>query len=187
MSDPAKIAILVGIVVAAFAAMRLGWRRRTARAGAVVPELPDVPPLRAPRLGPLEATYLSTAVAHDRLARVAVHGLAVRAPAEVEVHDEGVLVRRAGAADLFVRAAAIRAVTRASGMAGTAVGADRVVVLRWTHDDVELDTGLLPRHAGDAGRIVAAVGVLGTGPTGAPGEEGPDVADAEAPTEGSPA
>lgn len=177
MSDPVKIAILAGIVVVAFTAMRVGWRRRTLRAGAVLPELPAVPALAAPRLGPLEATYLSTAVAHDRLARLAAHGLAVRAAAEVEVHDDGVLVRRAGAADLFVPAAAIRAVTRASGMAGTAVGTDRVVVLRWVHDDVELDTGVLPRHPADAARIVAAVAHA----TDA------DPTDAGAPNEGSPA
>lgn len=177
MSDPVKIAILAGVVVVAFTAMRVGWRRRTLRAGAVLPELPVVPALGSPRLGPLEATYLSTAVAHDRLARLAAHGLAVRAGAEVEVHDEGVLVRRVGAADLFVAAAAIRAVTRASGMAGTAVGTDRVVVVRWVHDDVELDTGLLPRHPADAARIVAAV----VGPTDA------DPTDAGAPNEGSPA
>lgn len=177
MSDPVKIAILAGVVVAAFTAMRVGWRRRTLRADAVLPELPAVPPLGSPRLGPLEATYLSTAVAHDRLARLAAHGLAVRAAAEVEVHDGGVLVRRAGADDLFVAAAAIRAVTRASGMAGTAVGTDRVVVLRWVHDDVELDTGLLPRHPADAGRIVAAVDDTIDA----------DRTDAGAPNEGSPA
>lgn len=172
MSDPVKIAILAGIVVVAFTAMRVGWRRRSHRASAVLPDLPAVPSLGSPRLGPLEATYLSTAVAHDRLARVAAHGLAVRVAAEVEVHDEGVLVRRVGVADLFVPAAVIRAVTRASGMAGTAVGTDRVVVLRWVPGDVELDTGLLPRHPADAARLVAAVAEL---------------TDAGAPNEGSPA
>lgn len=184
MSDPVKIAILAGVVVVAFAAMRVGWRRRTLRAGAVLPELQVVPSLGSPRLGPLEATYLSTAVAHDRLARLAAHGLAVRAAAEVEVHDDGVLVRRAGAADLFVPAAAVRAVTRASGMAGTAVGTGRVVVLRWVHGDVELDTGVLPRHPADAARIVAAVADPADAdaqPTDA------DPTDAGAPNEGSPA
>lgn len=175
MSDPVKIAILAGIVVVAFAAMRVGWRRRSARAGAVVPELPQVPPLGEPSLGPLEATYLATAVADDRLGRVAAHGLAVRAAAEIEVHHAGVLVRRVGSPDLFVPAAATRAVTRASGMAGTAVGTDRVVVLRWMHGGVELDTGLLPRHAADAARIVAAIATP------------PAATDAQPPTEGSPA
>ncbi len=156
MSDPVKIAVLGALLLVAYAAMRAGWRRRSGRAGAALPALPHVPLLGEPRLGPLEATYLSTAVADDRLARVAAHGLAVRAKAEVEVHDAGVLVRRRGAVDLFLPASAIEAVTRASGMAGTAVGADRVVVLRWRHDGLTLDTGLLPRHAAEIARLVDA-------------------------------
>lgn len=174
MSDPVKIAILVLVVVAAFAAMWSGWRRRTVRSGAVVPELPAVPPLGQPRVGPLEVTYLATAPADDRLSRVAAHGLAVRANGDVEVHGEGVLVRRVGAVDLFVPATAVAAVTRASGMAGTAVGRDRVVVLRWSHRGVALDTGLLPRHVGDGRRLVEAI----EGLAGAPHDT--------APTEGRP-
>ncbi len=188
MSDPVKIAILAGIVVVAYAAMRLGWRRRAARASAVVPALPEVPALGEPRLGPLEVTYLSTAVADDRLARVAAHGLAVRAAADVEVHDEGVLVRRVGSADLFVPTWSIAAVTRASGMAGTAVGAQRVVVVRWTLDGVALDTGLLPRHPDDAGLLLEAVrSAQAADPVDAPTDGHPDETDAAAPTEGSPA
>lgn len=175
MSDPAKIAVLAALVVLAFAAMGAGWRRRTARAGAVVPDLPVVPSLGSPRVGPLEATYLSTAVADDRLARLAVHGLAVRAGAEVEVHEEGVLVRRTGSADLFLPRGAIAAVSRASGMAGTAVGKDRVVVVRWWHHEVALDTGLLPRHPDDGPRLLDAIERLA------------DPQHDTAPTEGSPA
>jgi hypothetical protein len=157
VSDPAKIAVLVALLLLAYAAMRAGWRRRTARAAGAVPELPVVPPLGTPRLGPVEVTYLSTAVADDRLARVAAHGLAVRAAAEVEVHADGVLVRRRGSSDLFCPASSIQAVTRASGMAGTAVGADRVVVIRWTIGGTCLDTGLLPRHPADTDGLVEAL------------------------------
>lgn len=158
MSDPLKIAVLATLTGVLLLGMAFGWRRRTVRAEEFLPELPPVPTLGAPHLGPLEATYLATAPADDRLARVAAHRLAMRAPAVVEVHDAGVLVRRVGAADLFLAASAIQAVTRAAGMAGTAVGRDRVVVLRWQHGDVSLDTGLLPRHPEDAARLVDAIG-----------------------------
>ena len=184
MSDPAKIAVLVAVLLLAYVAMRAGWRRRTARAAVVVPELPVAPTLDAPGLGPFEATYLATAVAEDRLARVAAHGLAVRARALVEVHDEGVLVRRRGAADLFLPVGAIGAVTRASGMAGTALGADRVVVLRWQLGGVTVDTGLLPRHPDDAARLVAEVGARLL-PAGTPG--GAPAGHTDEATEGSPA
>lgn len=179
MSDPVKIAILAGIALVALAAMRLGWRRRAARASAAWPGLPAVPALGEPILGPLEVTYLATARADDRLARLAAHGLAVRAAAEVEVHGAGVLVRRAGSADLFVPARALGAVARASGMAGTAVGTDRVVVLRWQHG-LALDTGLLPRHPDDARRLADVIGALVGPPEGTP-------EPSSAPTEGSPA
>jgi hypothetical protein len=160
VSDPLKIAILVALTALLLAGMAVGWRRRAARAADLVPDLPVVPPLGTPRVGPHEVTYLATARADDRLARVAAHRFAVRAPGEVEVHDAGVLVRRVGAADLFVPAGALHAVTRASGMAGTAVGRDRVVVLRWRHLDATLDTGLLPRHADDAGPLAEAAAAL---------------------------
>lgn len=169
MSEPAKIAVLGALLLIAYAAMRAGWRRRAARATAAVPALPPVPVLGAPLVGPLEVTYLSTAVADDRLARVAAHGLAVRAGGEVEVHDAGVLVRRRGAAELFLPASAIEAVTRASGMAGTAIGTDRVVVLRWRLDGVVLDTGLLPRHAAETpGLVDAVLALVGLAGAGAP-------------------
>lgn len=184
MSDPAKIAVLAAVLLLAYAGMRAGWARRTARATTVVPALPDVPPLGEPVLGPLEATYLATAVADDRLARVAAHGLAVRARAGVQVHEEGVLVRRRGAADLFVPVGAIGGVTRASGMAGTAMGTDRVVVLRWELGGVALDTGLLPRHPDDAARLVAEVGAR-LRPAATPSEASAGHTDDA--TEGSPA
>lgn len=179
MSEPVKIAILVALALVTLAGMRLGWQRRAARTAALWPGLPVVPALGEPVLGPLEVTYLATARADDRLARLASHGLAVRAGAEVQVHPEGVLVRRTGSADLFVPASSLDAVTRASGMAGTAVGADRVVVLRWRHG-LALDTGLLPRHPDDAARLADAVGAL-VAPVAATQEQSP------APTEGSPA
>lgn len=166
MSDPLKVVVVALVVAAAFALMWWGWRARAARSAALVPELPpvpDVPALGPPRLGPLPVTYLATADATDRLARVAVHRLAVRAPATVAVHDAGVLVQRVGAPDLFVPAADLLAVSRASGMAGTAVGADRVVVLRWALGAATLDTGLLPRRADDCAPLADAASGLVVG------------------------
>lgn len=166
MSDPVKVVVVALVVAAAFTLMWRGWRARAARSAALVPQLPrvpDGPTLGRPRLGPVAVTYLATADAADRLARVAVHRLAVRAPATVAVHDAGVLVARVGAADIFVPAADLLAVSRASGMAGTAVGTDRVVVLRWRLGAATLDTGLLPRRADDCAPLAAAAGGLVAG------------------------
>lgn len=166
MSQGAGIAVLVAVVVLAFAGMWWGWRRRVARASSAVPALPAVPELGTPTVGPVAATYLASVPADDRLARVAAHRLGVRSPAEVEVHGAGVLVRRAGAGDLFVPAADLVRVDRASGFAGTAVAVDRVLVLRWRCAAVTLDTGVLARHAADRAALAAAVAALvPAGPT----------------------
>jgi hypothetical protein len=174
-------ALLGVLVVVLLLAMARGWRRSAARAADVVPALPQVPApdaLGAVRAGPLEATYLATALATDRLARVAAHGLGSRCPARVTVHDAGTLVERTGVPDLFVPTADLLAATPASGVAGTAVGRDRAVVLRWRCGTVTLDTGVLPRHAADVAPLVAALGTSGSGAA----------ADGPAPTtDGSPA
>src|SRR4051812_50078033 len=103
--------------------MRAGWRARTRRSSALVPDLPTAPAdLGAERLGPLDATYVSTTRAGDWLDRVTAQGLGVRSPAQVTVYDAGVRIARQGAGDLFVPAAAVRGATRAPGMAGEGGG-----------------------------------------------------------------
>lgn len=165
MSQGAGVA-LVGVLVAALlAAMWLAWRRQERRSLVALPALPAGPVLGAPTLGPVEVTYLATAPADQPLARVTAHRLAVRAPGDVAVHDSGVLLRRAGAADLFLPAADLRWVGVTSGVAGTAVGVDRAVVVRWTCGTMTLDTGVLPRRAADAGPLAdAARALVGTHP-----------------------
>ncbi|GAB2470189.1 hypothetical protein GCM10007967_25750 [Xylanimonas ulmi] len=152
----------------------LGGRRRLARrTGRLVPTPPAAPPaddLGPARLGPIEATYVSTTLAGDWLARVGAHGLGDRAAARVSVHDAGVLVARAGAADVFVPADALRGVGLAPGMAGKYVGADGLLVLTWLAPSdgrvraVELDTGLRTRHPADKTRLLEAVRSLTAAP-----------------------
>jgi hypothetical protein len=151
-------------VVAALAAWGMwhGWRRRARASAAAVPALPAVPgDLGATRLGPLEATYVSSTTAGDWLDRVAAHDLGNRSAAQVEVHDAGVLLRRRGAADVFVPVDRLRAVGTAPGMAGKFVGGEGLVVLTWAPGpDRVLDTGLLVRHRQDRPALVAAVRAL---------------------------
>jgi hypothetical protein len=152
---------VVLVVLAALALMRLGWVRRGSRSALVVPELPAVPADRgAVVLGPVEATYLSTTVAGRWLERVTTHGLGVRAPASVTVSAAGVTVTRNGAPDLFLPTTTIVGVARTGGIAGTAVGGGRLVMLTWRLGPALLDTGLLPRRAADRVALVDAVRAL---------------------------
>ena len=140
-----------------------GWHRLVRESAAVVPSVPAVPDdLGATRLGPLEATYVSSTTAGDWLGRVAAHDLGSRCAAQVEVHDAGVLLRRRGASDLFVPAERLRAVATAPGMAGKFMGGDGLVVLTWDPGAAAaaLDTGLLVRHRDERPALVAAVRAL---------------------------
>lgn len=145
-----------------------GWRRMTRESAATLPSIPTAPAeLGATRLGPLEATYVSSTTAGDWLGRVAAHDLGARSAAQVEVHDSGVLLRRRGATDVFVPADRLRAVGTAPGMAGKFVGGEGLVVLTWepgghdeAHPDRVLDTGVLVRHRDDRPALVEAVRAL---------------------------
>ena len=158
-----SVTILVLVLVLAFWGMRAGWRRRERRSATAVPRVPAPPTdLGTARTEALEATYVSSTTAGDWLDRVSTHDLGVRSAAEVQVFDAGVLVRRAGAEDVFVPADQVRAVGTAPGMAGKFMGRDGLVVLTWAPDAAPaaaplLDTGLLVRHRADRPRLVDAV------------------------------
>ena len=161
---PQSVSISIFVVLLALAGwgMWRGWRRRARTSAAAVPSIPAVPAeLGATRLGPLEATYVSSTTAGDWLDRVAAHDLGSRSAAEVEVHDTGVLLRRRGATDVFVPAARLRAVGTAPGMAGKFMGGEGLVVLTWdTGADRVLDTGVLVRHRAERPALVEAVQAL---------------------------
>lgn len=170
---PVAVGLWVAVGVVLLLLILGGRRRLTQRTGQLVPQPRAAPAdLGAPRLGPLEATYVSTTLAGDWLARVGAHGLGDRAAATVTVHDAGVLVERAGAPTVFLPADALRGAGLAPGMAGKYVGADGLVVLTWLAPSdgrvraVELDTGLRTRHPADKSRLVDAVRHL----LAAPGE-----------------
>ena len=165
--------VLVLVVLVAFWGMRAGWKARTRRSSALVPALPAAPAeLGAERLGPVDATYVSTTRAGDWLDRVTTEGLGVRSPARVSVFDAGVRITRQGATDLFVPSAAVRRAAAAPGMAGKVVGGEGLVVLTWQADPGDprgLDTGLRPKHAADRERLIDALTTLTSGP--APAQE----------------
>jgi len=161
---PVAVGIWVVIGVLLLLVILTGRRRLAARTRDTVPVPPVVPEdLGALRLGPLDATYVSSTLAGDWLARVGAHRLGDRSTAQVSVHDAGVLVERDGAPDVFAPVAALRGVGLAPGMAGKYVGADGLVVVTWEDPEaggvpaVDLDTGLRTRLAPDRSRLVDAV------------------------------
>ncbi|WP_277210206.1 PH-like domain-containing protein [Isoptericola croceus] len=171
MNLPMPVAVGIWVVVGVLLLLLVltGRRRLAARTRHLVPQPPVLPGpdvLGAVRLGPLEATYVSSTLSGDWLARVGAHGLGDRSAAEVTVLDGGVVVDRDGGAPLLVPAAALRGVGTAPGMAGKYVGRDGLVVLTWEvpsdgeTDAALLDTGLRTRRTADNARLVEAVSSL---------------------------
>lgn len=185
MSDSLERALLtagvVAVVVVALLAMRAGWRRR-ARGQADLPvpsdaPLPGVPeaPAEAPaadatiRLGPEPGRYLATTTSGDWLDRVVVHGLGVPSRAELTVRDDGVLVTRTGARDLFVPRDDVVGARLDRGIAGAVYEDGGLAVLTWRLGGRELDTGFRSDHPDDHDALVAAIGSLARPATPASG------------------
>lgn len=157
------ILTLAVVVVVLLTAMRAGWRRRRRRTAASIgplPEASDPEALGELRAGPVEAIYVSTTYAGQPFERIVAHGLGARGRAEVTVHDAGVLIARTGAPEVFVPTAALRAVGRSPGMAGSVVGRDGLVVITWVLGTQVLDTGLRTRFAADRQMLADAVADL---------------------------
>lgn len=154
-----EIAALAVLAVAALGGMWFGWRSRASRWADVGADLPPAPatPGTPVLFGPAEVTYVATTPADAPLERIPARGLGVRAPGEVTVDDGGLLLRRAGSADLYLPADRLVEATAADGIAGTALGRGRLVLVRWRTGGRVLQTGVLPRHEDDRARLTEAV------------------------------
>jgi hypothetical protein len=139
--------VTLAVIAGIYLLMWRGWKKRQARQ-ADVPPLNEVPEAAFTGEG-IEAVYVSSTSEGDWLDRIAVHSLGQRGNARVYVGSEGVLIKREGAADLFIPAAAVRGVRLATGMAGKYLRDEGLVVLTWRHGDRTLDTGVKPRHGTD--------------------------------------
>lgn len=135
-------------VVAVLALMRLGWVRRGRRQQDIAP-LPPVPPLpeQGLALSAVQSRYLGTTRGDDWLDRVVVRGLGVPSAAQVSVGAEGLWCLRTGAPDLFIPAGQLVDARHDRGHAGKVYEGGGVLVLRWRHEGVTLETGLRVRDA----------------------------------------
>lgn len=159
MSEWAAGLLVLLVVPVVFALMYLGWRGRGRRQGDVAAPA-TVPPaggLGSPLLEPVEGTYVSSVRAGDWLDRVVVHGLGVRSAATLQAWPVGIWFERDGAPDVFVPAADLRAVRVETGIAGKYTVGEGLLVVRWSSDGTELDTGFRPRQWAEAGVLAATL------------------------------
>lgn len=146
--------VLIAGLILLFWLMRRSWQRQAAVS---VPDLTAVP--TGADAGPARpATYVVTTRLGEPVNRLAAHTLGERSAADVYVTDAGVLVARQGAEDIYIPRRELRQVRRGAGMIGKTVGGEGLVILEWTLQGVELESGLRFRHRADAEAFVVETG-----------------------------
>jgi hypothetical protein len=146
------------ILAAAYFGMYRGWRNRQSRQAdlAPLPAVPDEDKTRG-----IEGVYVATTTAGDWMDRIAVHELGVRSIADLAVSADGLIFHRQGAADVFIPVDQVTGVRTDRGIAGK-VTAEKsgLVVVTWTHDGHQLDTGFRPRRKADTAALTASISTL---------------------------
>ena len=147
--------ILIGLV---YWLMRQGWNwRRTLQSN--LPALPAVPATAGPVILETSGRYHGTTTAGNWLDRVVAHGLGTRSRADLTLGERGLLVLRPGDVDLWIPARNLTGARKDSGIAGKVVPAGLLVVT-WTLDGTELDSGFRADHPDEHAAWVEAVNTL---------------------------
>ncbi len=132
--------ILVGITIGIMYLMLHGWNARTRKIDIeALPELPAETDEDAPTTSGI---YVTSTLAGQPYERVTAQGLGVKAAVDVVVREDGVLLRRQGADDLFIPRLSLHQIGRTAGMIGKFAAPGSIVVIRWKLDDLMLDTGI---------------------------------------------
>ena len=145
------------VLAVAYFGMYRGWRNRQSRQADLAP-LPAVPETK---VRGVEGVYVATTSAGDWMDRIAVHELGVRSIADLAVSEAGLIFHRQGATDVFIPADRLTGVRTDRGIAGK-VTAEKsgLVVVTWTHDGRELDTGFRPRRKADTAALTESIAPL---------------------------
>lgn len=145
-----SIAMTLAVIIAAVLLIWLGWRNRLRRQSQVPAPYPNFEDTERHRF---EGMYVSTTGGEDWLDRIAVHGLGVRGNADLVIGEHGVHFMRGGGTDVHIPYHALTRLKRSSGMAGKFVEKDGLVIVGWTKDEVEFDTGFRARYHADIAKI----------------------------------
>ena len=132
--------VMFMVIGAIYALMRRGWRsQQLAQNSIAKPREVDS------NDSGFEGVYASTTLANQPLKRVTVHGLGARSRVEVSFSSSQLNLHRQGATSFGIGFDQIRAVSRASGIAGKVVGDNSLTIITWSLEGTDVDTGLLIR------------------------------------------
>ncbi|WP_420042140.1 PH-like domain-containing protein [Gordonia sp. MP11Mi] len=138
----AVVAIAIWLVLVSLALR--GWRNRGRRQADLVGEFPQTPAdLGEPVRGPHTGLYVGSTLAPSWQNRVAVGDKGDRASAELTEYDDGLLITRHGASEIWMPRESLIAVRTENGLAGKVMSRDGVLVIRWAlPNGTEIDSGL---------------------------------------------
>ncbi|TDW21582.1 PH-like domain-containing protein [Kribbella kalugense] len=145
------------VLAVAYFGMYRGWRNRQSRQTDLAP----LPPAPEDKIRGIEGVYVATTSAGDWMDRIAVYELGVRSIADLAVSADGLIFHRQGATDVFIPVDHLTGVRTDRGIAGK-VTAEKsgLVVVTWTHDGRELDTGFRPRRKADTAALTESIATL---------------------------
>ncbi len=121
-----------------------GWRKRGERQIDDLGEFPEAPAeLGDPVRGPHSGLYVGSTIAPSWQNRIAVGDKGDRATADLTEYDDGLLLTRQGASEIWIPRESLVAVRTENGLAGKVMSRDGVLVIRWTlPSGVQIDSGL---------------------------------------------
>ena len=166
MSRELGVAVMIALAVVILGLMAWGWRRRMVRdSGLTVPL--GVPEHAEVRLR--EAVlYVATTRVDEPLERLALRGLTFRARGEAAVTDRGLALSLDGSPTVFIAAAALVSVQRATVAIDKAVEPGGLVRVRWRIDgDTPVDSFLRLNGGDDTAFITALEALCQAQPSGA--------------------
>lgn len=122
--------LVVVLLVVLLVLMFLGWQARRRRQSSL-PATRPMPNNIGDELFHATAFYVATTMAGDPLNRVAVRGLGFRARADISVTSEGIVLDIPGQSDIWLPAADLRGVDRATWTIDRVVERDGLVLVAW--------------------------------------------------------
>jgi len=138
--------------------MRRGWRNRERRI--IINDLPELPQGAVPTSHATHGIYVSTTLAGMPLERVVTRGLGVKSAVEVNVREDGIVLERQGAQNLFIPRASLEKVGTTSGMIGKFAAAGSILVFTWSAGGTRVDTGVHIRNDAERAALFDAASRL---------------------------
>lgn len=133
------MAIVIAFLALLLALMYLGWRARKKRQGTVAKPA-SAPAELGPAIGTFLGKYVASTASGDPLDRIAVHGLGFRGDVVIVVAGAGILVRIAGADDVWIAATDLLDLRRATWTIDRVVEPDGLQLVEWTLGDRAVDS-----------------------------------------------